>query len=105
MGGTATVTVRGHNSRQTRRSEGWGLLTGHQRGPRPGHTRGLSHGHGHWDLLAEDLRQPDTGAGPCAQGKVLEDHEVTEAEQARVPRPVALVSNQILCTDLCTRHC
>src|SRR6516164_3865105 len=28
-------------------SEGWGLLTGHQRGPRPGHTRGLSHGHGH----------------------------------------------------------
>src|SRR6185437_11293239 len=28
-------------------NEGWGLLTGHQRGPRPGHTRGLSHGHGH----------------------------------------------------------
>src|SRR5260370_8624442 len=27
-------------------SEGWGLLTGHQRGPRPDHTRGLSHGHG-----------------------------------------------------------
>ena len=27
-------------------NEGWGLLTGHQRGPRPGHTRGLSHGHG-----------------------------------------------------------
>src|SRR6516164_7858429 len=23
-------------------NEGWGLLTGHQRGPRPGHTRGLS---------------------------------------------------------------
>src|SRR6266487_6250761 len=28
-------------------NEGWGLLHGHQRGPRPGHTRGLSHGHGH----------------------------------------------------------
>ena len=28
-------------------NEGWGLLTGHQRGPAPGHTRGLSHGHGH----------------------------------------------------------
>ena len=28
-------------------NEGWGLLTGHQRGPRSGHTRGLSHGHGH----------------------------------------------------------
>jgi hypothetical protein len=27
-------------------NKGWGLLTGHQRGPRPGHTRGLSHGHG-----------------------------------------------------------
>ena len=28
-------------------NEGWGLLTGHQRGPKPGHQRGLSHGHGH----------------------------------------------------------
>ncbi len=27
--------------------EGWGLLTGHQRGPTPGRQRGLSHGHGH----------------------------------------------------------
>jgi hypothetical protein len=27
-------------------NEGWGLLTGHQRGPTPGHQRGLSHGHG-----------------------------------------------------------
>src|SRR5215472_11929761 len=27
-------------------SEEWGLLTGHQRGPRHGHTRGLNHGHG-----------------------------------------------------------
>ncbi|MFC8319357.1 recombinase family protein [Gordonia sp. NPDC057248] len=25
---------------------GWGLLSGHQRGPRPGHQWGLSHGHG-----------------------------------------------------------
>jgi len=26
--------------------EGWGRLSGHQRGPTPGHQRGLSHGHG-----------------------------------------------------------
>jgi hypothetical protein len=46
MGGTATVTARGLNSPVDTANEGWGLLTGHQRGPRPGHTRGLSHGHG-----------------------------------------------------------
>src|ERR1700730_6555763 len=34
-------------------NEGWGLLTGHQRGPRPGHTRGLSHGHGQHFLNTE----------------------------------------------------
>ena len=28
---------------------GWGLLSGHQRGPRPGHQWGLFHGHGHTD--------------------------------------------------------
>ena len=34
--------------------EGWGLLTGHQRGPRPGHTWGLSHGHGQGRLADRD---------------------------------------------------
>jgi len=31
-------------------SEGWGLLSGHQRGPTPGHQRGLFHGHGHGSI-------------------------------------------------------
>ena len=32
----------GLNLRHDTTNEGWGLLTGHQRGPRPGHIRGLS---------------------------------------------------------------
>src|ERR1035437_5388795 len=46
MDGTATVTARGLKLPADTTNEGWGLLTGHQRGPRPGHIRGLSHGHG-----------------------------------------------------------
>src|SRR5580693_8913128 len=41
-------------------NEGWGLLTGHQRGPRPGHTRGLSHGHGH-DVSPRNPARPPEG--------------------------------------------
>src|ERR1039457_2982594 len=37
---------------------GWGLLTGHQRGPAPGHTRGLCHGHGH-QLCGNSLEVSD----------------------------------------------
>src|SRR6266487_3828262 len=52
-------------------NEGWGLLHGHQRGPRPGHTRGLSHGHGHSDrprpASARAARQADRAGSISAQ--------------------------------------
>src|SRR6266581_3688679 len=55
LDGTATVTARASNSGTTRRARD-GTLTGHQRRPRPGHTRGLSHGHGQgvWGLWHKD---------------------------------------------------
>ena len=43
--GTATVTTRGPHDYDTTNEE-WGLSTGHQRGPPPGHQWGLFHGHG-----------------------------------------------------------
>ena len=51
LGGAVTGSHRhrhrpGPTLRVDTTNEGWGLLTGHQRGPTPGHQRGLSHGHG-----------------------------------------------------------
>ena len=38
--------------------EGWGLLTGQNRGPQHGHLRILFHGHGHGAALSRSLRSP-----------------------------------------------
>ena len=62
-------SARGPKLRTTR--EGWGLLTGHQRGPRPGHTRGLSHGHGQTSATSFEHEMPRNAAKSCGQRPIL----------------------------------
>src|SRR6266851_5525713 len=82
-------------------NEGWGLLTGHQRGPRPGHTRGLSHGHGQYLYIAVPRAKypllPPTGRGrhrafggtirTCGRARVV---QMEREQAAREPGPSTL---------------
>jgi hypothetical protein len=63
-------------------NEGWGLLTGHQRGPRPGHTRGLSHGHGQPAAAAVFDPSPSPCRRACPPRQPL-----PQGEFAICPRP------------------
>src|SRR4051812_3498379 len=81
--GTATVTTQGLTATCDTTNEEWGLLSGQNRGPQPGHQRGLFHGHGH--LLVRTKCGLDSRSRTCS---VRDDDTKTLAiRPSRLPGP------------------